>query len=328
MAQEIQRPVRETVTPAVLQKAVWAGANLHSFPQGSAALKVLSDVVLSAKQVRRMTEQFGQDRLDERRQQVTDFREKPLMERIASPADVESPGLGVVMLDGGRYQRRDHFGEADYEGSHWKEDKVGIVLHMHSDVHECDPHPEFPEWLAHAEGVAEIASLGTFDEENNSHTEEPCGPLKDAGRTPSDWDQLTLKRLSREVIASSECGEDFGHHLESVAWQRGVVDASRTAFVADGAGVNWTIHIRHFSQMTGILDLMHALSYAWKAAKALEDTTAYKRHATWIWQGEVDKVIRSSLTTQMKTGSGTKMPILPKSKSVQNPPPWSRSRIA
>ena len=61
--------------------------------------------------------------------------------------------------------------------------------------------------------------------------------------------------------------------------------------MADGASVNWTIHKQHFSQMTGILDLMHALSYAWKAAKALEDAAAYERYATWIWQGEVVKVI-------------------------------------
>jgi len=38
LAREIQRPVRETVTPAVLEKVVWAGANLNSFPQASAAL--------------------------------------------------------------------------------------------------------------------------------------------------------------------------------------------------------------------------------------------------------------------------------------------------
>jgi hypothetical protein len=55
--------------------------------------------------------------------------------------------------------------------------------------------------------------------------------------------------------------------------------------------VNWTIHKQHFSHMTGILDLMHALSYAWKAAKALEDRQAYERFANWIWQGSVKQVI-------------------------------------
>ena len=37
--------------------------------------------------------------------------------------------------------------------------------------------------------------------------------------------------------------------------------------------------------MTGILDLMHASSYAWKAAKAQGDATADERYASWILQG-------------------------------------------
>jgi hypothetical protein len=300
LAGQIQRPVRETVTPAVLQKTVWAGANLKSFPQGSDALRVLAEVKLTAKQVRRITEQFGQDRLCERSEQVADFREKPLMERLTSPAAAAPPALGVVMLDGGRYQRRDHFGEENYDGSHWKEDKVGLVLHMDSEVHDRDPHPEFPEWLAHAEVVAEIAALGAPDEEKHSLSHEDSGPLDVGEHVRAGWDQLTPQLLSRDVIASSECGEDFGHHLEFAAWQQGVIDAPRMAFVADGASVNWTIHKQHFSQMTGILDLMHALSYAWKAARALGDTAAYQCYATWIWQGNVAQVI-DELTRRRST---------------------------
>ncbi len=288
----------------MLEKVVWAGANLGSFSQASDALQVLTDISLSAKRVRRMTEQVGRDRLDERRQQVAEFREKPLMERITSPANADSPSLGVVLLDGGRYQRRDHFGEADYTGSHWKEDKVGLVLHMRGEAHESDPHPEFPEWLAHAEVVAQIASLGTMDEEKGSLPHAVVSPLEDAGPVACGWDQLTPQLLSREVIAGSECGEDFGHHLEFTAWRRGVVDAPRTAFVADGAGVNWTIHKQHFSQMTGILDLMHALSYAWKAAAALQDTSAYRRYAEWIWQGNVEKVTHE-LAERLATSAAT-----------------------
>lgn len=298
MARELQRPVRETVTPAVLQRVVWAGANLGSFPQASAALKELADIRLSAKQVRRMTEQVGQDRLEERTGQVADFKEKPLMEKATSPADVESPDLGVVMLDGGRYQRRDHFSEKNYDGSHWKEDKVGIVLSMQSGVHESDPHPGFPEWLASADVVREIASLGMIDEEETTHSADNTKSDQSADSN-SSWNQLTPKLLSREVIASSEKGSDFGHHLQSVAWQQGVIDSPRTAFVADGASVNWTIHKQHFSHMTGILDLMHALSYAWKAAKGLDSSSTYKQYATWIWQGNVRKVIEELNSKQV-----------------------------
>lgn len=291
MAKKLQRPVRESVTPALLQRVVWAGANLGSFSQASHALQVLSGMDLSAKRVRRITQQIGQDRLEERVQQVAEFKHKPLMERLVSPPGVDSPALGVVMFDGGRYQRRDHFREEGYEGSHWKEDKVGIVLHMDSQVHDHDPHPEFPQWLAHADVVREIASLGALEQGKDEDVDGSPELFEDVASSASGWTGFTPELLSREVIASSQCGEDFGHHLEQVAWQRGVVDAPRTAFVADGAGVNWTIHKQHFSQMTGILDLMHALSYAWKAAKALEDTAAYGQYATWIWQGKVQQVI-------------------------------------
>jgi len=265
---------------------------------------MLADIDLSAKQVRRITQQVGQDRLSEREQQVARFQERPLMERVTSPAAAPAPEVGVVMLDGGRYQRRDHFGDEQYTGSHWKEDKVGVVLHMTSEVHGNDPHPEFPEWLASADVIREIAALGTLDPEK-SGVFEPLADLSNPRPNPqqqtSGWSEFAPELVSREVIASSECGEDFGHHLEHTAWQQGVVDAPRMAFVADGASVNWTIHRRHFSQMTGILDLMHALSYAWKAAKACNDQVAYKCWATGIWQGRVTEVItelRTRLTDE------------------------------
>lgn len=294
--------MRENVTPAVLQQIVWSGSNLRSFAQARDALQVLSGVDLSAKRVRRITERVGQDRLEERIQQVAEFKRKPLMERLHSPKHVTPPALGAVLVDGGRYQRRDHFGEDDYKGSHWKEDKVGLVLHMQSEVHTSDPHSEFPQWLAQADVVAEIASLGVIEQAKEPVFEAASLPLEEEDHSPSDWKQLTPKLISREVIASSQCGDDFGHHLEYAAWQQGVIDAPRMAFVADGAAVNWTIHKEHFSQMTGILDLMHALSYSWKAAKALDDIAAYERYASWIWQGEVVQVI-DELTERLSTSS-------------------------
>jgi hypothetical protein len=131
---------------------------------------------------------------------------------------------------------------------------------------------------------------------------------------PSDWDRLTPQLCAREVIASSECDDDFGHHLARVAWQQGVVDVPRMAFVADGARVNGTIYKHHFSPMTGILDLMHALSDAWKAATTLDDTAAYRRDATGIWQGQVAPVIdeltpRLSTPRTLPTNSPTEDPV-------------------
>ena len=217
LASQLQRPVLETVTPLVLQKVVWAGANLGSFPQSSAALKELAGIELFLNQVHRMTEQVGQDRLDERQQQVADFKERTLMEKSKSPVEVKSPNLGMVMFDGGRDQRRDHFGEADYDGPHWKEDKVALVLSVQSKVHESDPHPQFPEWLASAEVVREIASLEAIDEVNPTLSEDDQKSGEPAD-SPSSWHQLTPTLLPRELLARSECRSDFGHHLQSIAY--------------------------------------------------------------------------------------------------------------
>ena len=73
-------------------------------------------------------------------------------------------------------------------------------------------------------------------------------------------------------------------HLEWVAWEHGISSAPRQAFVADGASSIWAIHKKYFSQMTAIVDLMHALSYAYRAAAVLDEKGVYRRWARAIWR--------------------------------------------
>jgi len=70
--------------------------------------------------------------------------------------------------------------------------------------------------------------------------------------------------------------------------------------------------------MTGILDLMHALSYAWKAAKALDEPAAYQRYATWIWQGEVVKVI-DELKQRLSTSNASAEESTLQDSAAENP---------
>lgn len=308
---------------------VWAGVTLGSYQQATDALRELAGVKLVPKQVQRITTQIGMDRVDERRRLVDEYQQQPLMTRVAAPPQVKPPDLAVVMMDGGRYQRRDDFRErksspADEQPpdnmrgipsedqtrrkTHWHEDKLGLVLSMKSDFHGQDPCPEFPEWLASAPVIAELAKLAERDE---TTTHIAVGSL-DAADLPSlpetsaDWQDLAPELLTREVIASSEHSEAFGQQLEYKAWKTGAFGAKRQAFVADGLAVNWTIHRKHFSQMTGILDLMHGLSYAWRAAAELADQNAYVRYATWIWQGDVSRVIDELRQQQERIGTPDK----------------------
>lgn len=284
-----------------MQKMVWAGTHDCGFEAAAESVKVLAEVSVSAKQVRRVTTHVGEDRVAERREQVAAFTNKPLMQRTTAKPDVEPPPVGVVMLDNGTHQRRDHFGEPGAK-THWKQETGGLALSMTSAVHDCDPCPEFPEWLFASEVVAEIANLARHGEtpETTKETtpEEDDSLLDPEGQAGFAW---TPQLLSREVIASTQ-GADIARHLEWVAWEHGITSAARQAFVADGASSIWAIHKKYFSQMTPILDLMHALSYAHRAAAALDEKGLYRRWATAIWQGRLCDVLAELKTHQDRLG--------------------------
>ena len=208
------------------------------------------------------------------------------------------------MLDNGMHQRRDHFGEPGKK-THWKQETGGLVLSMTSEVHEHDPCPEFPDWLFDNDVVAEIASLAHRREtlensgDSTSQDESRLAPQGQAGlKAGFEW---TPEVVSREVIASID-GTDVARHLEFVAWEHGITSAPRQAFVADGAPSIWAIHKKYFSQMTPIVDLMHALSYAYRAAAVLDEEGLYRRWARAIWQGRVREVLAELTTHQQRLG--------------------------
>lgn len=310
LAGRLGRPPRENVTPKILEKVVWCGTNLNSYAQAVVALRELAGVTLSVKIVQRMTGQVGADRCSERGLHVESFRAKPLAQRTAANPIAEVPELGVVMMDGGRYQRRDHFGQprTSDRKTHWKEDKVGLVLSMESEVFASDPMPQFPEWLVGATVVSQIAKLAeqdakTTENTGSKRTSRSSDDEESDGQNHDDRTWAAAPRLfAREMIASTAEAKSFGWHLEYEAWQHGVTAAPRQAFVADGASVNWMIHRKHFSQMIGVLDLMHALSYAYRAAAVLDDEQAYRRFAEWIWQGKARRVIDELKTHQQRLG--------------------------
>jgi len=279
---------------------VWAGSSLGSYSIAEEAMRELAGLPISARRIRRATEQIGSQRVAEREASVEQFQAMDLPKQQAGSKAAEPPEIGVISVDGGRYQRRDHFGEPDRppEANHWKEDKVGCLLSMTGRVHSSDPAAEFPEWLATSSAVAELAKMAektrVFEvaADSRPHDADAGDPL---GYEPP-------KLLSREVLASGDDAESFGWQLAARAWQRGFPAAERLAFVADGAHANWTIQQRHFSHAVPILDLMHALSYAYSAAQSVEDKTAYPRWAGWIWSGKVNRVIEQLRDVQQRIG--------------------------
>ena len=279
---------------------VWAGSNLGSYEMAAEAMRELGGLSISARRIRRVVNQIGDERVCEREAVIERFKDMDLPKQQVGSTAVEPPQIGVTMMDGGRYQRRDHFGEKDRPAkeNHWREDKVGCLLSMQSETHESDPTPKLPEWLATSSAVAELANMA--EKQGISETSEP---IQD--QPTETLDEATYpapKLVSREVVASGAEAESFGWQLAARAWQRGFPAAERQAFVADGAHVNWTIQREHFSHATPILDLMHALSYAFSAAEVVAEKDVFRRWAEWIWAGDVDRVIAALREDQGRIG--------------------------
>jgi len=289
---------------------IWAGVNESSYQAAEASLQHLAERPISARRVRRQIEAIGAARVAERAHQVESFKGMTFPERRRGSSAVESPQLAVVMMDGGRYQRRDRFGqetvpEENTRHKHWRESKVGCLLSMQSDVHASDPCPGIPDCFMHASAVREIAKVA---EKQGPEEAFPNAAIEDARAETSGScsdDYTSPELLTREVIASGQSSEAFGWHLEARAWQLNFPSASRQAFVADGAKTNWRIQREHFPKATPIADLIHALSYAWGAAQAVGGGV-YSRWAQAIWQGNVQRVIAELTDHQTRLGKPPK----------------------
>jgi len=288
------------VTPKMLQKMVWAGSNLGSYAMAEEAMHELAGAMVSARRIRRVVHQVGSERVAEREAAVEQFQAMDLPKQQVGSSAVDPPQIAVITMDGGRYQRRDHFGQKDRpeREKHWREDKVGCLLSMSGPRHEIDPTPELPEGLATSAAVVELTKMaekqGVFEVSEAVHSRP--------AETAEEGRCAAPRLVSREVLASSVEAESFGWQLAARAWQRGFPSAERQAFVADGAHVNWTIQRDHFSHATPILDLMHALSYAYAASLAVPEKAVFRRWAEWIWGGEVQRVIAALEERQQQIG--------------------------
>ena len=268
------------------------------------SMQELAEQPISARRIRRQVEAIGQARLSERENQVESLKAMTFQERHTGSSAVDAPKLAVVMMDGGRYQRRDHFGEKNLpeeriRHKHWRESKVGCLLSMESDIHSSDPCEEIPDCFVHASAVREIAKIAEKQgSEEVLADEAPCALVARESDQPDRYKPPKL--LSRDVVASGQCSDAFGWQLEARARQLDFPSATRQAFVADGAKTNWRIQREHFPNATPIADLIHALSYAWGAAQAVGGDGLYPKWSQLIWQGDVKQVI-AELTNQQTT---------------------------
>lgn len=302
-------------------------------------LERLAGLHVGARQVERLTERIGDERVAQRNAATAAFEALPLIEKYVAPPGVTAPDLAVVMVDGGRLQILDRAAagdeaaapaepgpveaglpeavpasaEPDWEEElppakgYWREDKVGLLLTMKSEAQAVDPCPDIPASFL---DVVRIPKLARQLKKNARAGEEavvdPDGPeaSEEAAGTEAGY---TPPEVQTRQVAASRCRwPAFAPQLAAAAWGLGFQGASRKAFVADGSSNNWTLRRRFFGSFVPILDFIHALSYVFAAAVAgrpfAVGWACYREWIGWMWQGQVRAVIAALEARQGELG--------------------------
>jgi hypothetical protein len=307
-----------------LKTIVYAGTQLTSFAQGSAALEALGKLNVATKQVERITEKIGRERVEQRDEAVQKFLALPLMDRCKSPVANPPPesNVATVMMDGGRLQILDRSkrdsdlsetadDDPPERNGHWREDKIGLLMTMTSKVSENDPCPEIPENFIDPTRIFKLAReiKGHVAGVKNESTEPPESETQSMDDVEQNTDAATTtpKPRVRTMVATRKPADRFGEILAWAAWARGFAAAQRKAFVADGASTNWTIQKQWFSDYVAILDFIHALSYVFASAMAGQGFRAgWEAYTAWIqtvWSGHVEEVIAALEVRQSELGA-------------------------
>jgi len=295
-------------------------------------LDKLADLPVPEKQVERVTRRIGAERVAERDADVAAFVALPVVEKFAVPPGVTAPPLAVVMADGGRLQIRDEPARGaalasraaveavtvdaqEWEeettptarAGHWREDKVGLLLTMNSDVADTDPCPEIPA------SFLDVVRIPKLVRELKKHVQAGADAVTDAEEPEAATAALQAEATyqppvvqQRQVVASRQTWPTFAPLLAQAAWALGFQGAARKAFVGDGSANNWKLQRRFFGSFVAILDFIHALSYVFAAAMAgrrfATGWAVYQQWIGWVWQGQVAEVIAALARRQAELG--------------------------
>jgi hypothetical protein len=289
MTQAIGVEVDCPFTPSMLRKVTYAGSQSASFVEATKALSALAEVEVSRERVQRWTKRMGRERVAEVEAAARSYEHLPLPERQQSPVD-QVPQVACVQMDGGRIQIRDRGAEAcdGQSNGHWRETLVGCCLSMISSEHPIDPCPTIPGTFVDPARMSELGReiKGFSRGEEDAADASPEAPEPRLGRP---------EVLVRSVVATRQGMDKFGKRLVAATHARGFHAARRKAFVADGAASNWSVHKKHFSHYTPVLDFTHAVCYVFAAAMAgrtfAEGWSEYCHWAQWLWEGATSTLI-------------------------------------
>src|SRR5262249_41683917 len=281
--------------PSVLAKIVHAGATLPSFELAAKAPRLLADIAISGRHVGRLTEAIGAELVAKRDGQAEAHRLRQLGVQVPN-----TPGVVVVEVDGGRYQRRAEGQGGGARDPQWREDKVACLVTLSSKPYEADPQPDPPDRLLDREHVGRLTQCPTAQEPESAG--EAVEPTARPGAI-----QWQPSRLVRTCVASTRDSHEFGYLVAAEARARNFGAASRRAFVGDGQAYNWAIQRRWFAGYVPVTDFIHVLGYVWQAAGATGRGGAeqWDRYVRWLrgcWQGRVSEVLAELDAEQRRLG--------------------------
>jgi hypothetical protein len=298
---------------------VRAGTKNTSFAKGSEDLRDYLDLQVDPKQVERLTERIGRERCRQRDADVDHYLSLPLTQRKDKPEGVTAPAVGV---DGGRLQIRGAAAAADsadealpaddqHRGTHWREDKIGLLMTMTSTAQATDPCPDVPTAFVDPTRIVKLArELKTKRSARQDAAADAKAPEEGAQALRAPGEKVTWKPpdvAAKHLTATRRPWKAFGPMVAARAWRLGFFRAERQAFVGDGSDNVWTLWRHHFSSFVPILDIIHALSYVFAAAMAerpfAEGWRCYVRWITWVWQGAMERVIAELAQRQAELGA-------------------------
>lgn len=322
--------VDQTLSPALFDKVTYIATILSSFPQASQAIEKLLELVVGTKRVTRATERIGDERVAQRDAEVAKYKDLTVTERYdVGPAGVISPACCAVMVDGGRHQQVDCNPDSK---NHWYEYKSAICLELEGEALDVDPMPSMPQFLLNESYVKKLtAEIGKKAADQPVADDSQATPIdlksiksledlesalakaaqaaEQASPSYSTRDEpLSPPVASREIVATQQDCHVLGLLIAVRAWMLGMFQSQRKAFVGDGSGWIWSLFEKYFkaAEFVPILDLIHASTYVYASATAgrskQEGSVVYRRWITWVWGGEVSRVIEELTARQTELG--------------------------
>lgn len=257
------------MTPAMLEKVVYAGSRSSSFSHAADDVRKLAEANISSQRIRRATEHIGNERSGQSVRAQAAYEAMHLPARQLAPEGVEVPQVACVQMDGGRMQIRKRCTsdvlieqeQAEERSGFWHESKVGCMLRMKSEISITDPTPTLPCTFTDRAKMHKMCSEIKGFSSTDAH--ESKADLEDREWT-DELENCMPKVVSRTVVASMLSSNKFGLHLAAAAYQQGFNAATRKAFVCDGQSLtgrfgsngSLTIHPSSISSMPYVMSTL------------------------------------------------------------------------